>query len=115
MQVKNGSGYDEAVKDRDTTFEVYAGFTLARSVLGLIKIYALYLFCQHASIKLHKAMTKGIIGATMSFFDNHFIGNIINRYSYDLHNIDEYIPLMFPGLGGVSRVNCIQIYSFDNL
>lgn len=42
------------------------------------------------------------MGATMAFFDNHYIGNILNRFSYDLNNIDETIPFLFPVLGNVS-------------
>lgn len=83
---------------------MYAVLTLLRCVMSLVKFYALLRFCQNASVNLHKAMTMGVIGATMAFFDNHFIGNILNRFSYDLNNIDEFIPFLFPRLGHVSIV-----------
>lgn len=98
----NGTKYDQAVADKNHTFMLYGILTAARCVVALIRFYCLLWFCQRASVNLHEAMVKGLSGATMSFFDNHFIGNILNRFSYDMNNIDEFIPFLFPGLGSVS-------------
>lgn len=98
----NETDYIKAVYDKDVTFKMYGILTLLKCVMVLIQFYALLKFCQNASVKLHNAMTVGVVGATMSFFDTHFIGNILNRFSYDLNNIDEFIPFLFPGLGRVS-------------
>lgn len=98
----NGTEYDDAVADKNKTFTIYCTLTGLKSITALIKMYCLLKFCQRASVRLHKAMTQGLMGAKMSFYDNHFIGNILNRFSYDLNNIDEFIPFLFPSLGSVS-------------
>lgn len=99
---KNSTNYQNAVHDKNYTFMLYGILTVLRCLLGLAKYYALLFFCQRASVNLHKKMTLGLIGATMAFYDNHYIGNILNRFSYDLHNIDENLPFNFPSLTGVS-------------
>lgn len=98
----NGTDYDQAVDDKNTTFMTYGILTAARCIVALVRFYCLLWFCQRASVNLHKAMMKALTGATMSFYDTHFIGNILNRFSYDLNTIDEFIPFLFPGLGSVS-------------
>lgn len=47
-------------------------------------------------------MTIGLIGATMFFFDTHFIGNIVNKFSHDINILDESVPFLFTDLGSVS-------------
>lgn len=99
---KNSTDYQNAVHDKNYTFMLYGILTVVRGLMGLARYYALLFFCQRASVNLHQAMTFGLINVPMSFYDNHFIGNILNRFSYDLHNIDENIPFNFPSLTGVS-------------
>lgn len=96
--------YKSTVTEKDNTFIMYGMLTLLRCIMIVVKFYALLRFCRNASVNLHNAMTTGVIGATMAFFDSHFIGNILNRFSYDLNNIDEFIPYLFPGLGSVSKI-----------
>lgn len=112
---KNDSNYDQAVSDKNNAFTLYGILTVSRCIVGLIRYFCLLWFCRTASINLHKAMVKGLMGATMSFFDNHFIGNILNRFSYDLNNIDEVIPFLFPALGSVSFICIISKISLLNV
>lgn len=98
----NTTQYQDALHDKNYTFMLYGILTVLRCFMGLAKYYALLYFCQRASVNLHKAMAFGVIGTKMRFFDNHYIGNILNRFSYDLHNIDENLPFNFPSLTGVS-------------
>lgn len=99
----NGTKYNDAVHEKDYTFYMVGILTILRSLLSVGKFFALLWFCRTASINLHNKMSLAIIGATMIFFDTHFVGNVLNRLSYDLNNIDEFIPFLFPGLGDVSK------------
>lgn len=98
----NDSTYQNAVHERDYTFFMVGIMIILRSILSILKLFALLWFCRTASINLHKKMTLAIIGTAMAFFDTNFVGNILNRLSYDLYNIDEVIPFQFPSLGTVS-------------
>lgn len=66
---------------------VATAFTLGRA-------FAFFLFTSRASVRLHNAIFKNILQASMQFFDTHLIGNILNRFSRDLGLIDEYIPYL---------------------
>ncbi|KAJ8925147.1 hypothetical protein NQ315_001332 [Exocentrus adspersus] len=97
----NASYYQELVSKKDDTFGVYTILVILKASLALVKFYALLRFCRNASINIHKVMASKVINAVMSFFDTHFIGNILNRFSLDLNNIDESIPFVYPRLFGV--------------
>ncbi|KAJ8957017.1 hypothetical protein NQ318_012189 [Aromia moschata] len=94
----NATYYEETVSKKDTSFALYATMVILHVVLNLVKYYALLKFCRNASIHIHQAMSSRVVAAAMSFFDTHFIGNILNRFSHDLNNIDENIPWLLPGL-----------------
>nr|CAI5844257.1 unnamed protein product [Callosobruchus analis] len=85
----------EAKYRESFSLKLCSAMILVSTVLTLIKTYTLFDFCKRASINVHKAIVKHIIYAVMSFFDSHFIGNILNRFSQDLNNIDEHLPFVF--------------------
>lgn len=87
--------YEGAVTRRDQTFNLYAILIFTSAILALIKSYAILKFCRRASIKIHQMMCGSVINSAMTFMDNHFIGNILNRFSYDLDVIDEQFPFIF--------------------
>nr|CAH7727811.1 unnamed protein product [Callosobruchus chinensis] len=88
--------FEDTARLKDNTFGMYTTLTILKSVMGLVKYYALLRFCRSASVRIHNAMSSCVVNAEMKFFDNHFIGNILNRFSYDLNNIDESLPFVFP-------------------
>lgn len=100
---KNSSDYDDAVSKKDKAFTMFGIYIVMSCLVSIIATYCMMKFCQRASILIHKTMLKRLMVAKMSFYDNHFIGNILNRFSYDLNNIDEIIPLIFPLLINVSK------------
>ncbi|CAH0557528.1 unnamed protein product [Brassicogethes aeneus] len=79
-------------KDSKFTFNLFSVMLIVSVALQLIRAYWLLNFARVASFCIHKAMTHSIINAVMYFFDSHFIGNIINRFSQDLNNLDEQLP-----------------------
>lgn len=87
--------YDDAVSRKDKTFNLYTILISASAVLSLIKAYSILRYCRKASIRIHQALCHSIINCAMSFLDNHFVGNILNRFSYDLDVIDEQFPFIF--------------------
>ncbi|XP_008195764.2 probable multidrug resistance-associated protein lethal(2)03659 isoform X1 [Tribolium castaneum] len=77
---------------RETFLYTYAGITLAVLVFGIAHGLYFMLFFAIASSTLHRLTFTKIIKATMRFFNNNPSGRILNRFSRDLGNIDEYIP-----------------------
>ncbi|KAJ8951570.1 hypothetical protein NQ318_020447 [Aromia moschata] len=76
------------------TLNMYSMLIVSSTVLELIKHYLVLKFARNASVKLHRQMIDGIIYSVMSFFDNYFIGNILNRFAQDLTVIDEQLPFV---------------------
>lgn len=111
----SGYLYENAIMEKDNAFYLYGFLTVLRCVMNLVKFYALLMFCRTASLKLHEAMASKVIGTTMAFFDNYYIGNILNRFSYDLNTIDEFLPILFPILGAVSLQIMIQVVLHSKL
>nr|AIN44104.1 multidrug resistance-associated protein 4-like protein [Laodelphax striatellus] len=68
--------------------------TLVSSVIvfGLIRAGIFCLTCIRCSNGLHNRMFTGIIGTSISFFNNNPSGRILNRFSKDLGMIDEWLP-----------------------
>ncbi|KAJ8923375.1 hypothetical protein NQ315_001933 [Exocentrus adspersus] len=101
------------------TLNIYSMMIFSFIVLELIKNYLLLNFSRKASVKLHRSMIDTIIFSVMSFFDNYFIGNILNRFAQDLNIIDEHLPhvlnamvdIMF-SVGGIITLITIVNWKF---
>lgn len=83
---------EEAIAKESSTIRLYSIIMILSILFVTIQTYAIFDYCRRASVNIHKAMLTNIMNATMSFFDTHFIGNILNRFSQDMNNIDEQLP-----------------------
>ncbi|CAG9858555.1 unnamed protein product [Phyllotreta striolata] len=73
---------------------LYSGSIFLLALLNLIRTYSVLELSRRASVNIHKVIIKKIINARMAFFDTHFLGNILNRFSNDFCNVDEQIPFV---------------------
>lgn len=86
----------------------------ASVVLDLIKQGLFINFARKASINLHNQMIEKLTTAVMSFYDNYFIGNILNRFSQDLTKIDEHLPHTINHFTRVSKFGLSVVEKFSN-
>lgn len=93
---------ENKIYEKDAKFNWYTVLIIVKSAMGLVKFYVVLRFCRNASINIHSIMSSRMVNAVMTFFDTHFIGNVLNRFSYDLYNIDENLPFIFPDMVAVS-------------
>ncbi|CAH0564202.1 unnamed protein product [Brassicogethes aeneus] len=84
--------YDKTKTKNDDTLNWYSGMTIGSTILELFRYYLFYSFALRASFRIHERMIRNIINAAMSFFDSCFIGNILNRFSQDMNQVDEALP-----------------------
>ncbi|CAG9762985.1 unnamed protein product [Ceutorhynchus assimilis] len=89
---------EEISYQRDNTFDMYIIMIVFSTVIDLVQSYWFLAYCRKASIRFHKLMSQSVINCVMTFMDNHFVGNILNRFSYDLDHIDEVFPFLFRDL-----------------
>jgi ABC-type multidrug transport system fused ATPase/permease subunit len=73
---------------------VYVGGFLIASlfVFAIIRSIFFYTITVGASRNLHRSAFSGIIATKMRFFDLNPSGRILNRFSKDLGQIDEWLP-----------------------
>lgn len=112
----NSPEFEDAEQDRTKLLNLYTIIIVSSTVLSLFKALTFFAFNRKASINLHKVMMSKIINAKMTFFDSHFIGNVLNRFSKDLCTIDEHLPFVMNECFEVTSSNLfsnfISILSF---
>ncbi|CAG9768734.1 unnamed protein product [Ceutorhynchus assimilis] len=86
--------YQIQTQRSDKLLKFYILAIIIGTALTLLRSFANFYFCTRAGRQLHKVLVTGVLNAYMTFFDNHFIGNIVNRVSKDFHTIDENIPFI---------------------
>ncbi|XP_050308414.1 ATP-binding cassette sub-family C member 4-like [Anthonomus grandis grandis] len=84
--------YNQAIVEKNRLLKLYTIMIIVGTALTLTRAFLNFYFCSKAGRKLHEVLIKGVLNASMAFFDNHYIGNIVNRVSKDFYTIDESIP-----------------------
>ncbi|KAL1513296.1 hypothetical protein ABEB36_002720 [Hypothenemus hampei] len=90
----NSSQYTNAISNRWSYLKLYSILVITGMLLSIIKSCSTFYSCLNAARYLHDRLIRSILYASMTFFDKHYIGNIINRLSKDLYVIDEYLPFL---------------------
>jgi ATP-binding cassette subfamily C (CFTR/MRP) protein 4 len=88
--------------DRNIDIYIFSALTIATVALTLSRSFLFFNVAMRASKSLHNAMFKGISHATMYFFNTNPSGRILNRFSKDMGQIDEILPMTI--------VDCLQIF-----
>nr|XP_022286886.1 multidrug resistance-associated protein 5-like isoform X2 [Crassostrea virginica] len=71
---------------------IYGMGIIAMVVFTLLRAFLFMKVTLHASSKLHDRNFQKILGCPMSFFDSTPIGRIVNRFAYDMDEIDVRLP-----------------------
>ncbi|KAB0798601.1 hypothetical protein PPYR_09594 [Photinus pyralis] len=91
----NGSAnvtiYQNGMKRLELIY-MYTAIIFTIVALAVTQAIFFYAFFMRASVNLHNSIFEKIIRATMSFFNANPTGVILNRFSDDLGEVDEYIP-----------------------
>ncbi|KAI4581557.1 hypothetical protein MJG53_010000 [Ovis ammon polii x Ovis aries] len=86
-----GKGNITVVLDPVWYFQTYSGTVLFGITRSLLLFYVLV----NSSQVLHNKMLESILRAPVLFFDRNTIGGILNRFSKDIGQMDDSLPLMF--------------------
>ncbi|XP_023013490.2 probable multidrug resistance-associated protein lethal(2)03659 [Leptinotarsa decemlineata] len=89
----DSSEYSETLETRNNYLRLFSIIQVVALVLVFSRTYMTFFFSLRASKNLHKSLNNSVLNSFMTFFDGHYIGNIINRFSKDLSTVDEVIPM----------------------
>lgn len=83
----------DVVSANDHALAIYSGLLGLTIILTVSRSLGFFRYCMTASTNLHNGMFNKIVFSPMSFFNNNPSGRILNRFSKDIGNIDETLPL----------------------
>lgn len=72
---------------------IYSTIIALVIVFGLGRSMVFFNFCIQASRKLHNGMFNKIVYAKMRFFNTNPSGRILSRFSKDMNQVDEILPI----------------------
>ncbi|XP_073845798.1 probable multidrug resistance-associated protein lethal(2)03659 isoform X2 [Musca autumnalis] len=81
---------------------IFTLITVATIVTSIASCFLFFKVAMRASQNLHNSMFRGIIRASMYFFNTNPSGRILNRFSKDMGQIDEILPTVM--------IDAIQIF-----
>ncbi|XP_064120685.1 ATP-binding cassette sub-family C member 4-like [Macrobrachium nipponense] len=79
--------------DTMTNVYVYTGMIAGLFFLSLGRTILFFVMCMTSSRTLHNRMFKSVIRVPIKFFDTHPVGQILNRFTKDLGQVDEMLPI----------------------
>ncbi|KAL3282222.1 hypothetical protein HHI36_005416 [Cryptolaemus montrouzieri] len=83
---------DETRRQNIVTVTILTGLAGAAVFAKLVRAIVHYVFSMKISKNIHTVLIQRVVNATVCFFDRNLIGNILNRFSRDLGQVDEVLP-----------------------
>ncbi|CAM9253787.1 unnamed protein product, partial [Hapterophycus canaliculatus] len=83
----------EEEQDKRRYLVVLVLLAVAAVVVSLFRTILTFFSLVKASHRLHDRMLKRIIRAPVLFFDSNPVGRILNRFTKDMHNMDDLLPM----------------------
>lgn len=77
---------------RNAYIGIYVGITIAQGILLYCFGLSVAIFCTSASNTMLNRATHGVLHAPTRFFDTTPLGRILNRFSKDIHVMDDALP-----------------------
>lgn len=74
---------------------IYALLCSLLVLVGLLRFNLNMYVCVNSGIHMHKRMMKAIFRAPIRFFDTNPVGRILNRFSKDMGQVDELLPMTY--------------------
>eukprot|EP00752_Nemacystus_decipiens_P006704 g6027.t1 len=87
------SRQSEEEQDRKRYVIVLALLAVAAVFVSLFRAVLTFFSLVRASHRLHDRMLKRVIRAPILFFDSNPVGRILNRFTKDLHFMDDLLPM----------------------
>ncbi|CBN77890.1 multidrug resistance-associated protein-like protein [Ectocarpus siliculosus] len=87
------SRQSEEEQDRSRNVIVLALLTAAAVVVSLFRAVLTFFSLVKASHRLHNRMLKRVVRAPVLFFDSNPVGRILNRFTKDVHFMDDLLPM----------------------
>ncbi|EDW89496.2 probable multidrug resistance-associated protein lethal(2)03659 [Drosophila yakuba] len=97
--VKKGSsavaqGEREDMDSKNMDLYIYTLIIILSVILNLSYSFLLFNIAKRASIRLHNTILNRVIRASMHFFSMNKQGSILNRFTKDMSQVDEALPLV---------------------
>ncbi|XP_070655996.1 ATP-binding cassette sub-family C member 4-like isoform X1 [Bos indicus] len=83
------------ILDLNWYFTVYSGLIVSTILFGIIRSLLIFYVLVNSSQTLHNKMLESIFRAPVLFFNRNPIGRILNRFSKDIGQMDDLLPLTF--------------------
>jgi ATP-binding cassette subfamily C (CFTR/MRP) protein 4 len=87
------SGKDQSEQQSSSYAYIYLGVVFATFIIALIRIGYTFYIMLRGSTYFHNRMLKGILYASLRFFESNPSGRILNRASKDQQVLDESLPV----------------------
>ncbi|EFA03946.2 putative multidrug resistance-associated protein lethal(2)03659-like Protein [Tribolium castaneum] len=79
---------------KETCIYFYSSLIGVLIILTAVRTLSFIKSCVNASIRLHDKMFAKIINASMNFFYRNSSGRVLNRFSKDIGNVDQELPIV---------------------